>query len=94
MNTLEINQSSPRPQFVRQQRESSSWKPRPQQEEKAPDTLKPFGTIDIEAWCLACQEPHKEDECSRLDKDYPDDINFIDMICNFEDEQVTQEQIN
>jgi hypothetical protein len=92
MTTVERNQSAPRPQFSRQQRDATGWKPRPQQEAKAPDTLKPVGTVDIEAWCLPCQEPHREDECPRQDEDYPDDINF--MICNFNDEQVTQEQIN
>jgi hypothetical protein len=92
MTTVERNQSAPRPQFSRQQRDATGWKPRPQQEAKAPDTLKPVGTVDIEAWCLPCQEPHREDECPRRDEDYPDDINF--MICNFNDEQVTQEQIN
>jgi hypothetical protein len=74
MTTIEINQSAPRPQFSRQQRDATGWKPRPQQEEKAPDTLKPIGTIDIEAWCLPCQEPHREYECPQQDKYYFDDI--------------------
>jgi hypothetical protein len=51
---------------------------------KAPDTLKPIGTIDIEDWCFLCQEPHREDECPRKNKEYPNDINF--MICNLNDE--------
>jgi hypothetical protein len=57
-----------------------------------PQILRPVGTVDIEAWFLPCQEPHREDECPRQDEDYPDHINF--MICNLNDEQVTQEQIN
>jgi hypothetical protein len=89
MTIVERNQCAPRPQFSRQQRDATSWKPRPQQEAKAPDTLKPVWTIDIEAWCLPCQEPPREDECPQRDEDYLDDINFIDMIFNFEDEQVT-----
>jgi hypothetical protein len=94
LTTVERNQSSPRPQFSRQQRDATGWKPRPQQEVKASDTLKPFGTIDIETWCLPCQEPHREDECPQRDGDSPDDMNFIDMICVFQEEQVTQEQIH
>jgi hypothetical protein len=62
MNTMERNQYSPRHHFSRQQRDATGWKLRPQQEAKAPDTLKPVGKIDIEAWCLPCQEPHREDE--------------------------------
>jgi hypothetical protein len=54
--------------------------------------LKPFGTVDIEAWCIPFQEPHREDEFPRQDEDYPDDIKF--MICNLNNEHVTQEQIN
>jgi hypothetical protein len=46
----------------------------------------------MEAWCLPCQEPHREDEFPRRDEDYPDNINF--MICNFDNEQVTKEHIN
>jgi hypothetical protein len=92
MTTVEINQSAPRPQFARQQRDATGWKPRPHQEVRALDTLKPVGTIDIEAWCLPCQEPHREDECPQRDEYYPDNMNF--MICNLNDEQVTQEQIN
>jgi hypothetical protein len=56
------------------------------------DTLKLVGTVDIESWCLPCQEPHREYECPRKDEDYPGDIKF--MICNINDEQVTQEKIN
>jgi hypothetical protein len=89
MTTVEINQFAPRPQFSRQQRDSTGWKPRPQQEAKASNTLKPFGAHDIKAWCLPCQVPHREDECPRQDEDYPDDINF--MICNLNVEHVTQE---
>jgi hypothetical protein len=47
MNTVERNQSSPRPLFSKQQRNSTGWKPIPKQEEKAPNTLKHVGTIDI-----------------------------------------------
>jgi hypothetical protein len=54
--------------------------------------LKCVGIVDIEAWCLPSQEPHREDEYPRQYEDYPDDINF--MICNLNNEQVTQEQIN
>jgi hypothetical protein len=84
MTTVERNQSAHKPQFFRQQRDATGWKPRPQQEAKALDTLKPIGTIDIEAWCLPCQGPHREDECPQKDEDYPHDINF--MICNLNDE--------
>jgi hypothetical protein len=92
MTTMERNQSAPRPRFVREHRDATGWKPRAQQEAKAPDTLKPVGTIYIEAWCLPFQEPHRDDECPRKDEDYPDDINS--MICNLNNKQVTQEQIN
>jgi hypothetical protein len=54
--------------------------------------LKPIGTVDIEAWCLPCQEPHREDQFPRQDEDYLDGMNF--MICNLNDQQVTQEHIN
>ena len=47
MTTMERNQFAPRPQFAKQQRDATGWKPRPQQEEKAPDTLKPIGKIDV-----------------------------------------------
>ena len=80
---LERNQPTTRPRFARQQRAATGWNPRPQQKEKAWDTLKPIRKIDIEAWCLPCQEPHKEDECPRQDEYYPDDIKF--MICNIND---------
>jgi hypothetical protein len=65
LTTVERNQSTPRPQFTRQQRDATGWKPRPQQEAKAPDTLKPVGMVDTEQtpWCSPCQEPHREDEC-------------------------------
>ena len=79
MTTVERNQSTPKPQFARQQRDAIGWKPRPQQEAKASDTLKPIGTVDVEAWCLPCQEPHMEDKCPRRDEDSPDDMNFIDL---------------
>jgi len=92
MTIVETNQYAPRPQFSRKQRDATGWKPRPQQEEKAPDTLKLVGEVDIEAWCLQFQEPHREDEFPRQDKDYPEDISF--MICNFNNENVTQEHIN
>jgi hypothetical protein len=46
MTIVERNQSAPRSQFAREQR---GWKPRPQQEVKALDTLKHVGTVDIEA---------------------------------------------
>jgi hypothetical protein len=54
--------------------------------------LKPVWIVDIEALCLPCQEPHREDECPHQDEDYPDDMNFV--IFNLNDEQVTQEEIN
>jgi hypothetical protein len=91
LTTVERNQSAPRPQFSRQQRDATGWKLRPQQEEKASDTLKLVGTVGIEAWCFPCQEPHREDECPRRDEDSPEDMNFINMICMFQEEQVTQE---
>jgi hypothetical protein len=96
LTTVERNQSAPRPQFTRQQRDATGWKPRPQQEAKAPDTLKPVGMVDTEQtpWCSPCQEPHREDECPRRDEDSSDSMNFMDMICNFQEEEVTQEQIN
>jgi hypothetical protein len=43
---------------------------------------------------LPCQEPHREDECPQRDEDSPNDMNFMDMICVFQEEQVTQEHIN
>jgi hypothetical protein len=84
MNTIEINQSSPIPQFSRQQRDATDWKPRPQQEEKAPNTLKHVGIVDIEYRSLPCQETHREDKCPRQKKYYPGDMNF--MICNLNTE--------
>jgi hypothetical protein len=83
---VERNQSTSRPQFTRQQRDAIGWKPRPQQEEKAPDTLNLVGMVNTEEtpWCSPCQEPHWEDECPRCDEDSSDGINFMDMICNFE----------
>jgi hypothetical protein len=90
LTTIERNQSAPRPQFTRQQRYATGWKPRPQREEKASDTLKAVGMVDTEALCLPCQEPHREDECSRRDEDSLDDMNFMDMIFVFHEEHVTR----
>jgi hypothetical protein len=61
LTTMERNQSISRPQFTRQQRDAMGWKLRPEQEAKAPDTLKPVGMVDIEKtpWCSPFQEPHK-----------------------------------
>jgi hypothetical protein len=88
LTTLERNQSTSRPQFTRQQRDSTSWKPKPQQEAKAPDILKLVGMVDTEqtTWCSPCQEPHKEYECLRRDEDSSNNMNFMDMICNFQEE--------
>jgi hypothetical protein len=67
LTTLERHHSAPRPQFIRQQRENTGWKPRPQQEAKAPDTLNPVGMVNMEGspWCFPCEEPHSEHECPR-----------------------------
>jgi len=65
-------------------------KPRPQQEAKAPDTLKPVGMVKIEAWFLPCQEPHREVVFPRGDEYYSDGMNFMDMICTLQEEQVTR----
>jgi hypothetical protein len=46
LTTVERNQSAPRPQFSRQRKDSIGWKLRPQQEAKAPDTMKPIGMVD------------------------------------------------
>ena len=46
LNTMERNQFPPKPHFTRQQRDANSWKPRPQQEEKTPDTLKIVGMVE------------------------------------------------
>jgi hypothetical protein len=79
MTTVERNKSAPKPHFSRQQIDATGWKPGPQQEAKALDTLKPVGIGYTEAWCLPCQVPHREDEFPRKYEYYPDDINF--MIC-------------
>jgi len=84
LNTVERNQSAPRPQFTRQQRDATSWKPRPQQEAKAPDTLKPVGIVDIEAWFLPCQESHREEKIPWWDEDFPNIMKFMDMIYVFQ----------
>jgi hypothetical protein len=94
LTTVERNQSTPRPQFTRHQRDASGWKPSPQQEKNAPDTLKLVGMVDTEAWCLPCQEYHREDEFYRRDEDSFNNMNFMDMIYTFQEEQVTQEHIN
>jgi hypothetical protein len=67
LTSLERNQSALRPPFVRQQRDATGWKEKPQQEAKAPDTLNPVGMVNLEEspWCSPCQEPHPEDECPR-----------------------------
>ena len=44
-------------------------------------------------WCSPCQETHREDECPQRDEDYFDSMNFMDMICNFQNEEITREQI-
>jgi hypothetical protein len=41
-----------------------------------------------------CQEPHQENECPQRDEDYLDNMNFMDMICNFQEEEVTHEHID
>jgi hypothetical protein len=96
LTTVERNQSALRPQFTRQQRDAIGWKPKPQQEAKAPDTLNPVGMVNTEEtpWCSPCQEPHLEDECPRRDEESSDSMNFMDMICNFREEYITQEQID
>jgi len=45
-------------------------------------------------WCIPCQEPHQEDECPQWNEGSPDNMKFMDMICNFQEEEVTQEQID
>jgi len=92
--TVERNQCTPRPQFSRQQKDSTSWKPRPQQEAKVPDILKPTRMVDTKASFLPCQEPHREDEFPRRDENSPNDMTFMDMIYVFQEEQVTQEHMN
>jgi len=54
--------------------------------------LKHVWIVDIQASCLPCQELHNKDEFPQQDEHYLEDINF--MIYNFNDEHVTQEQIN
>jgi hypothetical protein len=48
LTTIEKNKYSPRPHFTRQKRHAIGWKPRPQQEAEALDTLKPVGIVEIE----------------------------------------------
>ena len=60
LTTVKRNQSTSRPQFSRQHRDVTVWKPRPQQEAKAPNTLKPVGMVDTEAWCLPCKNLTKK----------------------------------
>jgi len=48
LTTVERNQYATRPHFTRQRRDATGWKPRPRQEEKAPDILKPIGMVDID----------------------------------------------
>jgi hypothetical protein len=93
LTTVERNESASRPQFTKQRRDATGWKPRPQQEAKAPDTLKPVGMVETEkaSWCLPCQDPHREYECPRRDEYSFESMNFMDMICSFQEEDVTQE---
>jgi hypothetical protein len=86
LTTLERNQSAPRHPFVR--KEPTGWKEKPQQEEKAPDTLNPVGMVNLEElpWCSPCQEPHPEEECPRREEDSHDNINFMDTIFSFQDD--------
>jgi hypothetical protein len=53
LTIVERNQFAPRPRFASQQRDATGWKPRPKQEAKAPDTLKPVEMVDTEQtlWC-------------------------------------------
>jgi hypothetical protein len=90
LTTIERNQSTPIPQFARQQRDATVWKPRTQSEAKAPDTLNPVGMVSSEKTpcCSPCQEPHQEDEFPRQYKDSIDSMNFMDMICNIQEEEV------
>jgi hypothetical protein len=62
LTNLERNQSAPKPPFIKQQKDVTGWKARPQQEAKAYDTLKPVGMVKIEEsqWFSPCQEPHLE----------------------------------
>jgi hypothetical protein len=101
LTNLERNQSAPRHPFIR--KEATGWKEKPQQEEKAPDTLNPVGMVNLEElpWCSPCQEPHPEEECPRREEDSPDSINFIDTIFSFQDDgdddestYITQEQLD
>jgi hypothetical protein len=57
ITTVERNQSPSRPQLSRKQRDATGWKPRPQQEAKAPDTLKMVGMVNTKQtlWCSPCQ---------------------------------------
>jgi thiol-disulfide isomerase/thioredoxin len=50
--------------------------------------------IEEAPWCSPCQEAHREDECPRHDEDSYDSMNFMDMIYKFQEEYITQEQID
>jgi hypothetical protein len=43
-------------------------------------------------WCSPCEAPHLEYECPQRDEDSFDSIKFMDMICNFREEDITQEK--
>jgi len=62
IKNMERNQPALRLPFVRQQKDATGSKTRPQQEAKALNTLNPVGMVNIEEspWCSPCQEAHQE----------------------------------
>jgi hypothetical protein len=99
LTTLERYHHPSKPKFIRQP--NVGWKPRPQQEAKAPNTLDLFGMVCLEElpWCLPCQEPHpKEDYLRRMKEKYPramEKLIFIDISTLHDEEciNVTEEQL-
>jgi len=99
LKNLERNQSAPRKPFIR--KEPTGWKEKPQKKAKAPNTLNHVGMVNLEElpWYSLYQEPHLEEECLRQEEDSHDNINFMDIIFSFQDDDdeptnITQQHIN
>jgi hypothetical protein len=69
------------------QRQNRTWRPRPPNEQRVPNTLAPTNAISLEEapWCLPCGDAHWEHECPRNSSsdgsnEGPDYMNFLDTL--------------
>jgi hypothetical protein len=98
-NIERVQQQTMRPPYKGQpQRQNQTWRPRPPNEQRVPNTLEPTNVIDQEEtpWCFPCGDAHWEHECPRNNDGGPDYMNFLDSIFTISSQEyfnVTQEQL-